>query len=286
MPLEFARPSGCFGLADISSSRADSAPFAHSTTARAFWKCSRLSLVEVRDAGGAALCVGFDPAHVTERPHLATSRRLGLRNHVVERRGLGRHLAAETHAEPTVCAGVPSAIGHRRDGHRGGVGVQAELARAALEQHARRLHRQRRHRIRPAARRVERTRAGESRNADLPVDFRVIRLEFRIVDGPVVERRAGNRAEQRSLLEIDLVKAPEIAGEVHTAAADDRRVPGGRESLHALRNLVRRLAERLRIGVELVADPAVEPVVEFVVTEIGGRVARALFEHQHLEAGL
>src|SRR4029079_169439 len=42
-PLEFARPSGNFGDFESSKSRADSEPFADSTTAFAFWKCSRLS---------------------------------------------------------------------------------------------------------------------------------------------------------------------------------------------------------------------------------------------------
>ena len=43
MPLELARPCGNLALADFSSSRGVSAPFAQTTTPRAFWKCSRLS---------------------------------------------------------------------------------------------------------------------------------------------------------------------------------------------------------------------------------------------------
>ncbi len=44
MPLELARPCAAAGVAEFSSSRGVSPPFAHTTTARAFCSCSRFSL--------------------------------------------------------------------------------------------------------------------------------------------------------------------------------------------------------------------------------------------------
>ena len=92
--------------------------------------------------------------------------------------------------------------------------MQAQLARAAFEKHARRLHRQRRHRIGLRARRIEGARAGEARHADLPFDLGVIRLEIGVGDRPVSEAGAGNRAEHAALDEVNLVKAPEVGGVV------------------------------------------------------------------------
>src|SRR6478736_6480913 len=91
------------------------------------------------------------------------------------------------------------AVWPRVDRHRRRNGVQAELARAALEEDARRLHRQWRHRIRLGARRIEGTRAGEARHTDLPFDLGVVRLEIGVGDRPVSEAGAGNRAEHAAL---------------------------------------------------------------------------------------
>src|SRR5690606_14305214 len=85
-----------------------------------------------------------------------------------------------------------------------------------LEQHAGRLHGQRRHRVGPRAGRVER--AGRAGDADLPVDLRVVRLQLRVGDGPVGEAGALDRAEPAALDEVDLVEAPVVRREVDAAA--------------------------------------------------------------------
>ena len=109
--------------------------------------------------------------------------------------------------------------------------MQPQLARAALEEHAGRLHRQRRHRIRLRARRIERAGAGETRHADLPLDLGVVRLEIGVGDRPVGEAGAGDRAEHAALDEVDLVKAPEVRRVVQARAADAASVPEGRLEL-------------------------------------------------------
>ena len=187
---------------------------------------------------------------------------------------------------PQCAQAARSLVGHRGDRHRRRVRMPAHLARAALEQHARRFHRQRRHRVRLAAPRVERAGARQPGHADFPLDLGVVGLEFVVRDRPVGERRARDCAEAAALVEVDLVQAPEVRGEVHGTAADVRRVPRGRKLRDALRLLRRGLAERLRVRVELVGERAVEPVVQFVVAEVRGREARTLLEHQHLEPGL
>jgi hypothetical protein len=132
---------------------------------------------------------------------------------------------------------------------------------------------------------VERARAREARNADVPLDLRVIGFEFRVVDRPVGEAGARDRAEQAAFPEVHLVEAPEVGGEVVAAAADHARVPQRREVLHALRRLVGRAAERLRARLRAVEQRVVEPVVEFVVTEVGCGEAGALLHDDDVEPG-
>jgi len=81
-----------------------------------------------------------------------------------------------------------------------------ELAAGALEDDAVSLHRQRRHGIRFRARRIERARAGETGDADFPLDLSVIRFEIGVGDGPIGEAGAGNIADLAVFLEIDFVK--------------------------------------------------------------------------------
>ena len=150
--------------------------------------------------------------------------------------------------------------------------MQPQLARAALEQHARRLHRQRRHRVRLAARRVERARAGEARHADLPLDLGVVRLELGVADRPVRKGGAGDRADAAAFVEVDLVQAPVVRGEVRGAAADVGRVPGGREVLRrASRPPLADWRNVCGLRLEVVAELQVDPVGQFVVPEVGRR---------------
>ena len=242
--------------------------------------------VEVGDAGDAVPAVHVDAEHVALAAHLAAPGGLRLRNHGPQRRGLCLHLAAETDAEAAVRAGRAAAIGHGGNRHRRGKRVQPELARAALEQHAGGFHGQGRHRIGPRSRRVERAGAREARHADFPLDLGVVGLEFRVVDRPVGEARPGDRAEQAAFLEVHLVEPPEVGGEVVAAAAHHPRVPQRREVAHALGFVPGRLAKGLRAGLRAVQQRVVVPVIQFVVPEVRGGEARALLEHQHLEAGL
>ncbi len=188
MPLEFARPCGKRGLAELSSKRAVSAPLAHNTTARAFWKCSRFCRHRSNARPWRARQHwSRHVIHVALRPHFAAPGRLGFRNHGVQRGRLCPRLAAETHAEAAVHASRAAAIRLRGDGHRRRKRMQPELAGAALEQHAGGLHRQRRHGIGLGARRIERARIGESRHSHVPFHLGVVGLEFLIADRPIGE---------------------------------------------------------------------------------------------------
>ena len=159
-------------FADISSRRGVSAPLAHTTTARALLealapRCDRSTATPV-----ARPCLlVLDANDVALGPHFAAAGRLRFGNDGGQRRGLRHHLAGEAVAEATVHARRPAAIWLRVDRQRRRNRMQAQLARAALEQDAGRLHRQRRHRIRLGARRIERAGAGQTRHADLPLDL-------------------------------------------------------------------------------------------------------------------
>ena len=95
--------------------------------------------------------------------------------------------------KPQCWHGGPAVVGLRVDRHRRRLRMQAERPRAAFQQHAGRFHRQRRHRIRPRARRIERSRL--ARDAELPFGLRVVRLELVVGDRPVGEAGAGHAAE-------------------------------------------------------------------------------------------
>jgi hypothetical protein len=140
--------------------------------------------------------------------------------------------------------------------------------------------------VRLGARRVERTRAGEARHADLPLDLGVIRLEVGVGDRPVGEAGAGNRAKDAALVEIDLVKAPEV-GRVVQAPATDRAAIPERRLEFLKRGLLRRIvAKRLRVLDRVVGDAAEIPVLQLVVPEAAQRQSRTLFEHHDGEPAL
>src|SRR5690348_6473401 len=84
----------------------------------------------------------------------------------------------------------------------------------------------RRHRVGTRTWRIERTRrAGDS---DLPIHFRVVRLELLIRDRPVGETGAGQRAFHTGFLEVDLTKAPKVRREVHARSTHAPTVRDGR----------------------------------------------------------
>ena len=74
-------------------------------------------------------------------------------------------------------------------GERLDLRMQPQLLRSFFEQYARRLDRQRRHRERPGARRVERP--GGAGYADFPVYCRVLGFEFLVGNRSVGELGAG-----------------------------------------------------------------------------------------------
>ena len=91
--------------------------------------------VEIMHAGGAAARIGIHVVNIALRPHLAAPRRLGFRNHGVQRGRLRPRLAAEAHAEAAVHARRAAAKRLRRDGHgrreRSAAPTFARRARAA-----------------------------------------------------------------------------------------------------------------------------------------------------------
>src|SRR5207245_8240158 len=131
-----------------------------------------LALVEVRRAGHPAPLVDLDPPYVAVGPHLAPPGRFGDRDDGVQRGRLGAELAAEAETVAAVLARRPAVERLGENGEGGGLRVQAQGARAALEQDARRLHRERRQGIGPGARRVERP--GPPGVARLPPGLAVI----------------------------------------------------------------------------------------------------------------
>ena len=170
--------------------------------------------VEVRDARRASTGIGVDPRGVAVDADFAAPGGLRLGNHRDEGRGLGLRLARVPMAEPAMDAGRTATVVLRVDRHRRGKRVQAELACAALEQHAGGLHRQWRHRVRSRSPRLGGRGPGETGDADLPVDFRVVGLELIVGKRPVGEPSAGDAAKTAVLVEVDVVKAPVVAGEV------------------------------------------------------------------------
>ena len=172
----------------MSSSRGVSAPLAHSTTARARCRCSLLLRRSRRPrSSGPGHLISTLP-HVAVGPDFAATGGFG---HRESRWRASEDLAPNSHPnpmqKPQCWQGSAAIVGLGQDRDRRGLGMEAQLARAPLEQHARRLHRQRGQRIGPRARRVERPR--RPGNAQLPVGLRVVGLEVGIGDRPVGEAR-------------------------------------------------------------------------------------------------
>src|SRR5690606_23366229 len=129
---------------------------------------------------------------------------------------------------------------------------------------------------------------GSAGYADLPIDFRVVRLEPLVGDRPVGEVGARNRTEHAALVEIDLAKAPEIGGEVHAAAADALGVHRGRRAAARghLGDLALVVAERLLVHLRATAEQlALQHDGDLVVGEIARLAERTLLEQHDVEAG-
>ncbi len=159
--------------------------------------------------------------------------------------------------------------------------MPAELTSSALKKYSGRLHGKRRHGIRLRTRRIERARAGQARNANLPLDLCVIRFQIGISDWPIDERRAGNRPDFAALDEINFVEAPIVRREVHASPADTAAI-----DQRALRFglLVRRLANRSRLKLWVVGELVLGKDFDFVVCEIGLGQIGALLENNHAKA--
>ena len=162
--------------------------------------------------------------------------------------------------------------------------MQAQLARAPFQEHAGGLHRERRHRIRARARRIERIDTSQARHADLPLDLGVVRLEIGVRDRPVIEASAGNGAEHAALDEIDLVKAPVVRRVVEARPAHCPSVPEGWLEFLELSLLRGSITKCLRVPDRIVGDAAQVPVLELIVLDGPGKYAWPLFQQHHRES--
>ena len=238
-----------------------------------------LVLVEVRRAGHPALLVDLDPPHVAVGSHLASPGRFGHRDDGVQCGRLGAELAAEAETVAAVLARRPAVKRLGENGEGRGLRVQAQGARAALEQDARRFHRERRQGIGARARRVERP--GLAGDAQLPLGLGVVGLEVAVGDRPVFEARAGDRAEAAFLDEVDLAEAPVVGGEHDAPAAYEAVV----EELYLPRLCRLGLAPAEREPGRVDLEGALEQRLDLVVLELRRLDAGSLFEHDHREAG-
>ena len=165
------------------------------------------------------------------------------------------------------------------NGKGGGLRVQAQGARAALEQDARRLHRERRQGIGPRARRVERP--GLPGDAQLPLGLGVVGLEVTVGDRPVLEPRAGDRPQAALLDEVDLAEAPVVGGEHDAPAAYEAVV----EELYLPRLRRLRFGPAEREPGRVVLEGALKQRLDLVVLELRRLDAGPLFEHDDREPG-
>ena len=166
-------------------------------------------------------------------------------------------------------------LGKNRQGC--GRGVPAELARRALEEHARRLHGQGWHGVGARANRIAGPR--HARHPDFPIDLGIVGLQFSVGNGPVCQRGAGHGTKLARFNEIDGAKAPEVGRHVHAAPADQARVQQGPRADLGL--LVGRLSPAHR---RLVGDGVLEVVLELVVLELRRSHARTLLHHHNGKA--
>ncbi len=238
-------------------------------------------LVEVRRAGNAAVRAGLDAVDVAVGADFAAPGFFRHSNDGRQRAGLGADFAAKAFAEAALHASAAPRSRLRKNRHRRGERMPAELARRAFENDAARFHRQRRHRIRLRTRRIERAGAGETGNADFPFHFRVIRLEVGVSDRPVGERGARNRSNFAALDKINFMEAPVVRGEMDAGPADHPAVDVRAMSLGFV---LRRLAESSGLKLRMIGELVPVHYFDFVVGEIRFRQVRSLLENHHAKA--
>src|SRR5712671_7710183 len=177
-------------------------------------------LIEVDGAGRSPIDIRLDSMHIGVGSNLAAAGALRHSNGRSERTGLRANFAAKAQTEAAIDASASPRTRLRINCHGCRERMPAKLPRGALEYHARRLHRQRRHGIRLRPRRIERAGSGKAGNADLPFHFRIVRFEVRVLNRPIHEAGARNWANLAAFDEIDLVKPPEIRCEMYAGPAD------------------------------------------------------------------
>src|SRR5260370_6234198 len=156
--------------------------------------------------------------------------------------------------------------------------MPAQLARRALENHPRRLHRQRRHRIRLRPRRIERAGSRQAGNANLPFYFGVVRLEVRVRDWPIRETGSRNWADLAALHEIDLVEPPEIRREVYARPAYASPI---HERALRLGFFVWSLSKLVRLEFRMVGGLVLGEDFDFIMRKIRFPQALALLQHHN-----
>jgi hypothetical protein len=154
--------------------------------------------------------------------------------------------------------------------------------RAFFHQRAGRVDLDGRHRKRFGTKCI--VRARRAGDADLPIDFRVIRFQFRVTDRPVSEIRAFDSTPQASLTEVAFAKAPEIGGEVHAAAAHGLRVLC-RRAKRLCRYLALIVTKRLATdGRTTTQQFVIQHDGNFIVSEILCLAIRPLFKDHNIES--
>ena len=161
--------------------------------------------------------------------------------------------------------------------------MQAQLAGGVFEDHAGRLHRQGRQRIRLGTPRFERVRAGQAGDAQLLFGLGVVRLEIRVRDGPIVQTGAGHAAPLALLLEIRFPQAPVVGGEVDRAAAHLPSVLDDALGWYGGLFCVR-LPVCVRLAFQVIGHGREHGVLDFVVLEILFAQVGTLLQNHYAEA--
>ena len=157
----------------------------------------------------------------------------------------------------------------------------AELARCLLEDHSAGLHRHGRQRVRFGAWRIEWAHTCLARDAEVPLSLGVVGLKVGVGDRPVGKAGPGNRAFLAGFDEVNLVKAPEVGSEVHSAAADHASVD---ECRLLLGFVVRRLPEGRRLFLRIVRQQRLCRDAVLVMGELLAIEPGPLLKSDHAES--
>src|SRR5579859_905022 len=183
--------------------------------------------IEIDGADGPPLCVGLNAMNVAIGADFTAAGFFRHADDCCKRAGLSADFAPKAFAEAALDTRTAAGAWLRKNRHRRGEGMPAELARGALENDSAGLHRQRRHGIGFRTGRIKGAGTRKTGDTDFPFDFGVVRLQVRISDGPIHEICAGNRADFAALDEVNFVKAPVIRGEMDARAADHPAINKG-----------------------------------------------------------